>query len=46
MTWPRIRIAFALIGMGVTLLFIGEHVLNLLAWLASMAEEGKEMLPK
>lgn len=44
-TWPRVRIVFALIGMGVTALFLGDQILSLLSWLADLAESGKDLLP-
>lgn len=45
MTWPRVRLVFALIGMLATLSFLGLQLISAAEWIISILEEGKEMLP-
>lgn len=45
MTWPRVRLFFALVGMLATASFLGLQILAAVEWLLMILEEGKEMLP-
>lgn len=45
MTWPRVRLAFAIIGMLATASFLGVQILAAVEWLISILEQGKEMIP-
>lgn len=45
MTWPRVRLVFAIIGMIATASFLGVQILEGVAWIVEMLEQGKEMLP-
>lgn len=44
-TWPRVRITFALIGMFATAIFLWDQLTVFIAWAYSLLVQGKEMLP-